>query len=148
FEQDLGKPVERAFLPEWGNEDKPYDLHGAMYWTMSSNTEHPEASAKLIDFLENDPEVDEIFGVERGIPANNDNMDLVAEKAEDQYVEEQVEFMEKVEDISYPTLMEPESADEISELLKNVDKKAQAENITSSQAAEEFLEKGNELMSK
>src|SRR5699024_5552646 len=129
FEQDLGKPVERAFLPEWGNEDKPYDLHGAMYWTMSSNTEHPEASAKLIDFLENDPEVAEIFGVERGIPANHDNMDLVAEKAEDHHVEEQVEFMEKVEDISSPTLMEPESADEISELLKNVAEKAQAENI-------------------
>jgi len=32
--------------------------------------------------------------------------------------------------------------------LKNVAEKAQAENITSSQAAEEFLEKGNELMSK
>src|SRR5699024_12508730 len=103
---------------------------------------------KPIGFLENDRKVNEILGDERRITANHDNIDIEAEKEEDHHVEEQVEFMEKVEDISSPTLMEPEYADEISEQLKNVAEKAQAENITSSQAAEEFLEKGNELMSK
>src|SRR5699024_10847892 len=94
FEQHLGKSLEKAFLPEWGSEKEPYDVHGAMFWAMSSNTKYPEEAAKLIDFLENSPEVAEIFGTDRGIPANEDNMEIVVDIAEDHHVEEQVEFME------------------------------------------------------
>lgn len=44
---------------------KPSMLHAA-----SANTDHPEASAVLIDFLINSERVGEIFGTNRGLPAS------------------------------------------------------------------------------
>ena len=41
----------------------------SMYWSVSSRSEHPEASAKLIDFLLTDPAATKILTTERGIPA-------------------------------------------------------------------------------
>ena len=35
-------------------------------------TEHPEAVAKFIDYLANNPEAGKIMGTERGVPANKD----------------------------------------------------------------------------
>lgn len=44
----------------------------SMLWSASSRTEHPEAAAKLIDFLANSEEAGTIMGTERGVPANAD----------------------------------------------------------------------------
>ena len=41
----------------------------SMYWSVSARSEHPEASAKLIDFLLTDPAATKILTTERGIPA-------------------------------------------------------------------------------
>ena len=41
----------------------------SMYWSVSSRSEHAEASAKLIDFLLTDPAATKILTTERGIPA-------------------------------------------------------------------------------
>src|SRR5699024_9291911 len=133
--------------PEWGSEKKPYDVHGAMFWAMSSNTKYPEEAAKLIDFLENSPEVAEIFGTDRGIPANEDNMEIVVDIAEDHHVEEQVEFMETVEEVYSPIVMEPAATNEISDLVKNLAEQTQAIQKTPLEAAEELIERGNEYLS-
>ncbi len=41
----------------------------SMYWSVSARSEHPEASAKLVDFLLTDPAATKILTTERGIPA-------------------------------------------------------------------------------
>ncbi|WNB87152.1 extracellular solute-binding protein [Cellulomonas sp. ATA003] len=45
-------------------------LQASQLWTISKNTEYPEASAKLLDFMVNSTEVADILGANRGIPAN------------------------------------------------------------------------------
>ncbi|MFD6278971.1 ABC transporter substrate-binding protein [Streptomyces sp. NPDC060209] len=40
-----------------------------MYWSISSQSQHPAESALLINFLVGDPDAAKILGVERGIPA-------------------------------------------------------------------------------
>lgn len=45
-------------------------LQASQLWTISANTEFPEASAKLLDFMVNSTEVADILGANRGIPAN------------------------------------------------------------------------------
>ena len=45
-------------------------LKPSMLHTVSAKTEHPEAAATLVDFLVNSPEVGEIFGTNRGLPAS------------------------------------------------------------------------------
>ncbi|MDY0908449.1 ABC transporter substrate-binding protein [Microbacterium sp. CFBP9034] len=55
-------------ITEEGAKDlylKPSMLH-----TISSQTEHPEAAATLVNFLVNSPESGEIFGTNRGLPAS------------------------------------------------------------------------------
>jgi multiple sugar transport system substrate-binding protein len=41
----------------------------SMYWSVSARSEHPEAGAKLVDFLLTDPAATKILTTERGIPA-------------------------------------------------------------------------------
>ncbi|MTE24278.1 ABC transporter substrate-binding protein [Microbacterium sp. ZXX196] len=55
-------------IVEEGAQDlylKPSMLH-----SVAATTEHPEASALLVDFLVNSPESGEIFGTNRGLPAS------------------------------------------------------------------------------
>ncbi|WP_277207454.1 ABC transporter substrate-binding protein [Isoptericola croceus] len=43
-------------------------LKPGLQLSMSAQTEHPEVSADFIDFLTNDPDVEEIFAMSRGVP--------------------------------------------------------------------------------
>lgn len=50
-------------------------LKPSMLHTISSQTEHPEAAATLVNFLVNSPESGEIFGTNRGLPASETALD-------------------------------------------------------------------------
>jgi multiple sugar transport system substrate-binding protein len=49
---------------------KPSMLH-----VIAKNTKHPDQAAKLVDFLINSPQVGEIFGTNRGLPASQTQRD-------------------------------------------------------------------------
>ncbi|MFC9948595.1 ABC transporter substrate-binding protein [Streptomyces pratensis] len=52
------------------DHDKPFQfIKPGMYWSISSQSQHPAESALLINFLVEDPGAARILGVERGIPA-------------------------------------------------------------------------------
>ncbi|WP_199036616.1 ABC transporter substrate-binding protein [Glycomyces salinus] len=46
-------------------------LKPSMQFVIGANTEHPEESAKLIEFMLTDPEAVKILGTNRGVPATN-----------------------------------------------------------------------------
>ena len=50
-------------------------LKPSMLHTISANTDHPEAAATLVNFLINSPEVGEIFGTNRGLPASETQLE-------------------------------------------------------------------------
>jgi multiple sugar transport system substrate-binding protein len=52
-------------------------LKPSMLYSIGANSEHPEAAATLIDFLVNDPEVAEIFGTSKGLPASSAQRDAM-----------------------------------------------------------------------
>lgn len=77
-----------AFTADLGNENisivaPPTDdpsvrdlyLKPALQLSAAADTKHPEAVAKFIDFLTNSPEVGEIFGITRGVPASEAQRD-------------------------------------------------------------------------
>ncbi|KIH99412.1 ABC transporter substrate-binding protein [Streptomonospora alba] len=47
-------------------------LQASQLYTISQRSEHPEAAAKLVDFLVNDPRAADFIKSDRGIPANPD----------------------------------------------------------------------------
>jgi multiple sugar transport system substrate-binding protein len=50
----------------------------SLYWAGSRTTKEPDTVADVINFMVNDPEAAKIQGVERGLPSNLKNRDLVA----------------------------------------------------------------------
>lgn len=63
-------------------------LKPSMMLSVGANTEHPEEAAMLADFLVNSPEVGEIFGTSRGLPASSTQRDGVALEGVDAQVAE------------------------------------------------------------
>lgn len=57
-------------------------MPAGMYWAISATSEHPAEAAILIDYLLNNEGVGEIFGTERGIPANSAILKKLTAKAE------------------------------------------------------------------
>lgn len=142
YQTQMKQTIGRALLPGWGNHS--YPLHPAMYWTISSQTKHPDAAAKLVNFIENNPKVSQIFGNDRGIPANVKNMKNDAKKTNDPIVKKQDQFMDKVEKISTPSKLSPPGAGQVGDLLKNISQQVTFKKLTPSQAANKFYKQANQ----
>ena len=65
-----GTELKLLRLPAQASGESPKMVNKAsMYWSVSARSEHPEASAKLVDFLLTEPAATKILTTERGIPA-------------------------------------------------------------------------------
>ncbi|WP_159104407.1 ABC transporter substrate-binding protein [Plantactinospora sp. BB1] len=71
YAAEVKTPLKLAPVPTDNPGQLGQYLKPAMLLSASSRTKHPEAAAKLISFLINDPEVGRIFGGNRGLPATN-----------------------------------------------------------------------------
>ncbi len=75
FQTDMvGDDVLEANLPG-ESETRGNRVGASMEYAISSSTEHPEASAMLLDYLVNDERVVDAIGTDRGIPANTELRD-------------------------------------------------------------------------
>ncbi|WP_183091558.1 ABC transporter substrate-binding protein [Streptomyces radicis] len=92
-------------------------LKPSMYWSAASTTEHPAEAALLIDFLSNDTRVAEIFGLDRGEPANPAFWDAV-EPLLDEAGRESLAFTEAMsEEVGDTPPITPSGASDIEVLL-------------------------------
>ena len=146
FQNDLGGPIVRTLLPEWGNANKPYPLHPAMYWTISSQTKNQKAAVDLVNFLENDPQVSKIFLNERGVTANAANLKM-DEQAGNAMVAVQDKFMAQVEKVATVAPLDPPGAGKIQTILKKIAQQVLFKQITPSQGAAQFYSQANSYLS-
>ncbi|GAB3084532.1 ABC transporter substrate-binding protein [Isoptericola nanjingensis] len=102
----------------------------AMLLSASGETAQPEASAALIDFLVNDPEVGKIFGTSKGVPAVAAQRDAM--EVEPGSVDEQVvQFEEDMADVvTEPVPVPVEGMGEIEAEFKRLGEELQYGNIT------------------
>ncbi|WP_298457363.1 ABC transporter substrate-binding protein [uncultured Cellulomonas sp.] len=71
YSEAAGQDMIMLLPPGESNHEGPgVWLQASQLWTISKNSEHPEASAKLIDYLVNSTEAADFLGANRGIPAN------------------------------------------------------------------------------
>jgi multiple sugar transport system substrate-binding protein len=140
FAQASGANLELVPIPqtEGGVEDFDYFKAG-MYWSISSQSEHPAEAALLIDFFLNDPEAVEIIGTERGIPAVTSTLEVI----EGDLTPEEVKAVE-YSDSRIPFLGEapaivPNGASDIDAVLLRYLADVLFERQTSAQAAEGFI---------
>jgi multiple sugar transport system substrate-binding protein len=112
----------------------------AMYYSISAKTEHPEESAKLVDFLLNDPEVAQLQLTDRGLPANESVREGILPElaAADQKV---AEFMTELEpDIVDNPAVPPNGANEIQDIMIRINTEVLFERMTPAEAADAFLQ--------
>lgn len=58
-------------------------LRAAMNLTVSSQSEHPQEAAMLVDFLLNSEAANEILGIDRGLPSNGDVVEAATASVDD-----------------------------------------------------------------
>ncbi len=111
----------------------------AMYYSISAKTKHPEESAKLVDFLLNDPEVAKLQLTDRGLPANLKVREAILPEltAADQKV---ADFMADLEpDIVDNPSVPPNGANEIQDIMIRINTEVLFERMTPDEAADAFL---------
>ncbi|WP_029663496.1 ABC transporter substrate-binding protein [Cellulomonas sp. KRMCY2] len=111
----------------------------AMFYTMAADTEYPEASALLIDYLLNDPEAAEILLSDRGLPANTEIRAAVSDKFS--AVDKQAaEFLSDLDDEIVDGLpVPPVGAGQVAEITRRINAEVLFDRLTPQEAAEQFI---------
>ncbi|GAA3728001.1 extracellular solute-binding protein [Salinactinospora qingdaonensis] len=100
FEAETDTEVALAPVPTTGSGRSGQYLKPSLMLSASSDTEYPEEAAMLIDFMINDPEVAEIFGGSRGIPATTTQREAANLNETDQAIADYEDArMDQLEDL-------------------------------------------------
>jgi multiple sugar transport system substrate-binding protein len=114
-------------------------LKPAMFYSVSSQTDHPEEAALFVDFLLNSQAAAEIQLTDRGLPANLQIREAITPLLPD--TENQVvEFMAEITpDLADPPPPPPNGAGEIPGILTRLWEEVIFERMTPLEAAEQFI---------
>ncbi|MBA2813269.1 extracellular solute-binding protein [Streptomyces sp. KM273126] len=114
-------------------------LKPTMYWSAASTSSHPAEAALLIDFLSNDPRVGEIFGLDRGEPANPAFRKALVPGL-DATGRETLAFSEAmVEEVGEPASITPSGGSAMDALLKRYTQDVLLGEASPREAAEGFI---------
>ena len=140
------RPLELALYPTSGEEGS-YTFP-AMYWSLTAKSAHPEEAALLIDFLINDVEAGKLQGTDRGVPVSGEIRAALQPQLADSD-KKLFAFIDKVAQIAKPyNAIDPKGTGEVWDLLKNITQEIQFEKKSIDQAAQEFIEKSNDILEK
>jgi multiple sugar transport system substrate-binding protein len=129
-----------ALLRYPGEGDRPgMYFKPAMFYSISSDTAHPEEAALFVDFLLNDVRAAEIMLTDRGLPANLDVREQILPLLPE--TETQVsDFMAEIApDLATPPPPPPNGAGEIPGILTRLWEELLFERMTPIEAAEQFI---------
>jgi len=112
----------------------------AMYYSVSSRSKHPEAAAKLVDFLLNDPDAGAILLSDRGLPANTDVRAAVTDDFEDTDKQAAAFLTDLEDEIVDGPVVPPAGAGQVAEITKRLNAEVLFGRLTPQQASERFVQ--------
>ncbi|WP_319520550.1 ABC transporter substrate-binding protein [uncultured Martelella sp.] len=119
-------------------------------YSISKNSEHPEAAAKFINYLTTDPDVARVIGVSRAIPASKAQWDVLV--SENLIPPIQVEGTDQITELTEAGLVPKFSLyfehPLMYRLLYDTFEQLSFGKITPEQGAESLMKKGNRILSK
>jgi multiple sugar transport system substrate-binding protein len=131
-----GRELQLARFP--GGADGMY-LKPAMFWAMSSATEHPEEAAKFIDFMINSSEAAEIMLTDRGLPVNLAIRESIAGSL-DAPNQQAAAFVTGVSpEVGSAPVVPPQGAGEINGILTRYNEQVLFDQLSVEEAVEGFM---------
>lgn len=110
----------------------------AMFYSVSETTEHPEAAAKLVDFLVNDPEAGALILSDRGLNINTEVRASVSDMLDPLEVQA-AEFLAELEsEIVDGPPAPPTGAADVPEITGRVNELVLFDSVTPDEAASQF----------
>jgi multiple sugar transport system substrate-binding protein len=111
----------------------------AMFWSVSSETEHPEEAAKFVNYLINSPEAAELLLSDRGLPVNTELRKQIVDQLEpaDQKA---AAFLEEIEpSLQEPPPLPPQGAGEVQQIMQQLTEQVLFNQISVQEAADQFM---------
>jgi len=124
-------------------------LKPSQFFSVSVDSKHPEEAAKVIDYITNSVECNEILLGERGVPASSKIADSIAPLL-DSTNKQIISYINNVvtPNCSAINPPAPDSAIEVFTIINELEEKLCYGQLTAKEAAEELFAKGNEILSK
>lgn len=138
FEAAAGKSLEILTLPGPNPSDAAF-VNPGMFFSVAETSEAKEESAKFINWLLNDVEANLVINSERGVPASEFVRDGIANTLgkSQQKVFDYVDFVS--ENSTPKSTFLPENANEITQLIKEIEEQILFEVITPEEGVEQFF---------
>lgn len=140
---EIGVTTWPADDPKAANYLKP-----GMFFSVTVDSKNPDEAVKVLNYLINSVECNEVLLAERGIPASSDVADAISDKLDEQQ-QMAVTFISDVvtpnsSQLSAPA---PEKSAEVINLLDQLQEQVCYKQITAKEAAEKLFADGNKVLS-
>lgn len=122
-----------------GADDAEYFKAG-MYWSVSSQSEHPAEAAELIDFFLNDPEAVAIIGTERGLPGLPATLEVIGDSLTDTEKQDQAFTEELAKRVGDAPEIVPNGASDIDAVTLRYMSDVLFGRTTPAEAAEAYID--------
>ena len=122
-----------------GDDGKKMYWHSGVMLSASASSSHPDAAAAFIDFMTNDPQVGEIFGTSKGVPATDAQKDAM--KIEDGSADGRLLDYEdaRADDVTEPAPVPVEGYGEIEVEMARLSEEMQYGNLDADQFASQWF---------
>ncbi|MBT9777911.1 extracellular solute-binding protein [Clostridium sp. MCC353] len=136
-------------MTTWPSSDpvKSDYLKPSQFFAVTVDSKNPEEAAKVLDFVTNSVECNNVLLGERGVPISN----VVADAISSQMSEGDQEVIRYINEVVTPNSSTinppaPDGASEVYDLIDKLEERLCYGEITAKEAAQELFEQGNKIM--
>lgn len=136
-------------ITTWPSSDpkKSDYLKPSQFFAISSDSKNPEEAAKILNFITNDVDCNNILLGERGIPLSTKIADAIAPKL-DETTQKTITFANDVVSPNSSQINPPRAngANEVDELIKKLQEQVCYGQLSAEDAGKQLFEQGNQIM--
>ena len=127
--------------------EKSNYLKPSQFFAVTTDCENPEEAVKVLDYLTNSVEANEVLLAERGVPISKTVSEAIMPSL-DEPNQKAVEYINNVVTPTCSTINPPapNGANEVYDLMKNLEEQVLYGQISAADAAQQLFDDGNEYM--
>ena len=123
-------------------------LQSSQFYTISARSKHPEAAAKLVDFLVNNESAAKIIQSDRGVPSNSGMRSAIQDLLTPQGKVE-AEYIDQIGKMDFaPTYIGPTGSTAVSEITARMNTDVLFKRLSPEKAAEQWISESNAAIGK